>query len=218
MIFDKDSEGNKIINWERVVMFIGLIGTLGLGAWANTQLESMVENAIVSRLSDPHSRISSALEVKTSELASTKMGELANVMILADFLEGHNGLTGDALIASLDSTLDFTNKLKRSFSGIDPDDIALNNEWISKQRLELESAAAISGDQNVKMETVGSILSINGVPSYFREANGELLKIYYDKPYRRDGRCYRFNIYYIRSERDMVRILETISDILLEDC
>lgn len=203
-----------------VVMLFNLIGIAG----ATIVFDYAVEQSALRLLGDPMSKLSQTVDQKAEEKAKSMtkstMMEQAKVIAMATALDGFRGMDVQELTQYLNNKFDFADTMQSVLADVDPRALRENHEWIAEQRAQLEAAATVTGNEdNVQtMGTCGDILVIGGIPALFRDENNELLKVYKGKPSRSDGKCYVYDVYYLRSSRDQVRVLRTISDVILRAC
>lgn len=210
------------LNWGKISTILGILSMLGMATvgtiFYNAAIDKL-EDSFVERLQDPHSKISVQLDKDNAKMTKEHMTSVGSMIAISALMENYEGRDQDEMIEFLDSTLSFGSDMKKVFGGIPMSELKKNLTFLTEQRAELEAAASITGNTTEEqMVSCGDIFSYKGVPAFFRDEERVLRTVFLGKPPRGDGKCYKYNVFYFRGKRDMVRVLKDISDVILQKC
>ena len=203
-------------------MILGIVISLGgLTVLANS-INDRVEDAFISKLSQPDSKLNYHFKIKGKEIVSATAKDILNseasLSAITSIFNKFEGMNPAELKNYIEETMDFSHEMKSVLGDLDAEGLRETLEWIEEQR-ELVNIAP-EGATIEKHKTCGNIIMKNGIPSFFVTEHLDLVEIKYGRPEYTINEldvCYRYNVYYIETNRGP-RVLYSISDIKLEEC
>jgi hypothetical protein len=217
----RDKDNN--INWDRVSVILGIVISLGGLTYLGNSIENMVEDAVISKLNQPDSKLNYHVNAKAQGIVSKSAKEALNseasLAAVAAVFKNFRRMDQDELEEYLEETMDFADEMKDALGSADAEEMIENIEWITEQRDRVENLEGTNTGGRLP-KTCGDIIVKGGVPALFIGCDGERYDIEYGRPdYMRHATdlCYKYKVYYIETDKGP-RVLPSISDIKIEKC